>query len=251
MTLLLLHGFGGTPAAFDSLLRFESLDAQDVLRPSISAGGSSFEEEVDRVAALLPEGTDVFGYSLGGRIALGLLARHPGRVRSLVLAGAHPGLDEPAARRERRLLDAQRAEQVATLGVGPFFEGWDAQPLFGRRPRPDRTGLTAPALARMFRVLGLGTMPSYWEALSRARCALSYLVGEDDDRYLDIARRVAVVCPDARILTVPASDHDVLGCQPEFVASAIAETIAARRGSIRPSAPPVARRGADTKRSLR
>src|SRR5918994_2974722 len=65
----------------------------------------SYEQMADDVAALLrhlgTEGADVFGYSMGGAVALQVAIRHPEVVRKLVVAsasytsdGAHPELME-------------------------------------------------------------------------------------------------------------------------------------------------------------
>ena len=57
----------------------------------------TFEQEADDTAALLKhleiDGADVFGYSDGGNVGLGLAIRHPKRVRKLVVAGTNTSND--------------------------------------------------------------------------------------------------------------------------------------------------------------
>lgn len=217
MKTLLLHGFGATPRAFDPMLHDLVGASSRVVRPALQGEGGSFEGEVDRVAALLDDAPHrVFGYSMGGRIALGLLARHPAKVGSLVLASAHPGLAEDE-RDARRRLDAKRAADLRAGGMSAFFERWDRQPLFSRRPTPDRSGLTTDALARVLTRLSPADMPSLWEVLGRSTVPLTYLVGEHDTKYLAVSRRISALRPDARVRVVAGADHDVLGCAPEVV----------------------------------
>src|SRR5882724_11833530 len=91
--LLLLHGFTGGPFTWDGVVA-SLRNERRVLRPFLLGHGaetarvdrpdgaeSSFESEVDRIADLVRgaqlRNVHVCGYSLGGRIALGLLARAP------------------------------------------------------------------------------------------------------------------------------------------------------------------------------
>jgi len=215
MTTLLLHGFGATPRAFDPMLL--GAGETPVVRPTIDGEGGSFEGEVDRIASLLaPAPHTVFGYSMGGRIALGLLARHPQKVGRLVLASANPGLEEDE-RPRRRQLDAKRAADVRAGGMSAFFARWDEQPLFSRRPTPDRSGLSTDTIARILTRLSPGDMPSHWSVLAGSSVPLTYLAGEHDPKYCKVAERVAELRPDARVRIVPGADHDVLGCAPEIV----------------------------------
>jgi len=99
---VLIHGFAGSPASWDAVVERLPED-WSVLRPALAghdplAGWPqevrSFEDEVDRLAHEIGPGPPslLCGYSLGGRLALGLLARHPGRFAAALVIGAHPGL---------------------------------------------------------------------------------------------------------------------------------------------------------------
>jgi len=89
--LLLLHGFGGAAWNFTELAPL--LPGRRLLVPDLPGhGGSeplpapSLAAFADAVATLLDEPTAVLGHSMGGVVALRLAERHPGLVRSLVLA---------------------------------------------------------------------------------------------------------------------------------------------------------------------
>jgi len=96
--LLLIHGGGSTiPSNWGMLIplleRSRSLLAVELQGHGRTPAGDrepSFEESADDVAAVLDElqlaPVDVLGFSNGGQVALQLAARHPERVRRLVLA---------------------------------------------------------------------------------------------------------------------------------------------------------------------
>ncbi|HVS66649.1 MAG TPA: alpha/beta fold hydrolase [Thermoanaerobaculia bacterium] len=102
---VLIQGFAGSPASWDAVVERLPEDWR-VLRPTLAghdprAGWPQdvrgFEDEVDRLAHEIGPGPPslLCGYSLGGRLALGLLARHPGRFAAALVIGAHPGLPGP------------------------------------------------------------------------------------------------------------------------------------------------------------
>lgn len=104
--LLLLHGLVGSARNWRknirSLARHASVYALDLLNMGesdrIAGCDSSLEATADRVAAFMDalglEDVDIAGHSHGGAVAMMLAARHPDRVRSLILfAPANPYCD--------------------------------------------------------------------------------------------------------------------------------------------------------------
>ena len=123
-----LHGFTGAPESWDEVraalpaggrVECPSLLGHD---PGDTFTSPTFEAEVDRLARqlrgrasdpLLHSSVDepwhLAGYSLGGRLALGLLAGHPSLFASATLIGTSPGLEGEDERRQRREADERRA----------------------------------------------------------------------------------------------------------------------------------------------
>jgi pimeloyl-ACP methyl ester carboxylesterase len=150
----------------------------------------SYELMADDVAALLrhlgTEGADVFGYSMGGAVALQVAIRHPEVVRKLVVAsasytseGAHPELLEMIPTitpeifagspiEEEYLRLAPNPEDFPTLVAK--LKRLDMEPFAW--PQEDIRGITAPTLiivgdsdairlehaVELFRLLGGGVM---------------------------------------------------------------------------------------------
>jgi 2-succinyl-6-hydroxy-2,4-cyclohexadiene-1-carboxylate synthase len=239
---VLLHGFTGSPASFDGVV--EALPVtMPVLRPTLlghgAAGGDagSFEAEVDRLAAQVGESgfrrPVLCGYSLGGRVALGLLARHPSLFARAVIVGAHAGLATEAERAARIESDERWATLLEQEGFAAFVDAWERQPLFAtqaelpeavtRRQRAMRLAHDSSGLARALRVLGSGRMPDLRAGLRKVTVPVALVVGEADAKFRALARSLAdEVLEGAEVRLVPGSGHNVVLEAPRAVGRAIA-----------------------------
>ena len=94
--LALLHGWGLHSGAWDELVpllgRRYRVHAVDLPGHGCSSEveARGFEQAVELVAARVPDGAHLCGWSLGGLIAQGLATRRPAGVDRLVLVGATP-----------------------------------------------------------------------------------------------------------------------------------------------------------------
>ena len=123
--LVFLHGFLGAPSMWQDVIAMTEHDGPveslllpgHGLEPWLSAG-ETFEEVVDAVVRRIPfdEPALFVAYSMGARLALGIAARHPGRVAGLVLVGVDPGLTTDGERRAR-LLGRRAGPQDRGMGA--------------------------------------------------------------------------------------------------------------------------------------
>lgn len=240
-TLALLHGFTGGPASWDRVLA--ALPREPVsFRPWLLGHGSppagadveSFEEEVGRLATWLADRGSSFhlaGYSLGGRLALGLLARHPHLFTAATLIGTSPGLAGAAERRQRAELDEVRARTLESGGVETFVDIWQGLPLFASQAampaeilaeqRRQRLVHGIEGLARSLRILGPARMLDYRPDLETLDVPVTLLAGELDEKFCQLGRDLAERLPRGRFEKVNGAGHNLLLEAPEAVARAL------------------------------
>jgi 2-succinyl-6-hydroxy-2,4-cyclohexadiene-1-carboxylate synthase len=228
--LLLLHGFTGGARTMWPLGR-RLADVRHVAAVDLPGHGRTgvpanphlfgFEHTVDALARLLEQRNhmpaDVVGYSMGGRIALGLAVRHPEHVASLSLIGASAGISDAVERSARRRSDDDLAEDLEDHGLEMFVERWMASPIFDSQVRlgPDaladaraqRMDNDPEGLAGSLRGAGSGSQPSYWHDLAGVEVPTLLVVGDEDPRFRAIAMRLAAGLSGSTISVVPEAGH--------------------------------------------
>ncbi|HVY27060.1 MAG TPA: alpha/beta fold hydrolase [Polyangiaceae bacterium] len=219
MQYLLLHGFTGTPASLSELNAPAGSLAPALAGHLQTPVVGGFEAEVERLAALAGERTGLFGYSLGGRLALGLLARYPRRFQRAVVVSAQPGLSSSAERAARRDADGRFVRMLREQGLAAFVDAWEALPLWesqrrlsetarqaqrAQRLRHDAAGLTQSLLQH-----GLGEMPDLRPFLATVETQVELVAGEHDDKFVKLNQELVSVLPHAHLTIVPGVGHNV------------------------------------------
>jgi 2-succinyl-6-hydroxy-2,4-cyclohexadiene-1-carboxylate synthase len=244
--LILLHGFTGHADCFGDLIdqlphgrdraRAYTLLGHAWEAPDVPLA-NTFEEEVDRVADLIRHDctgkVTLCGYSLGGRVALVLLARHPELVASAILIGVNPGLESEQERTARAAGDGKWIRMLKEQGLEAFIDAWEAQPMFAsqrrlaenvqldqrrRRIRHDPKGL-----ATSMDVLGLSNMPNMWPELRNLHLPVHLVVGELDAKFRGIAETMVTRMPSARLHVIAGSGHNVVLEKPAALIAILAD----------------------------
>jgi 2-succinyl-6-hydroxy-2,4-cyclohexadiene-1-carboxylate synthase len=237
----LLHGFTGSPESYDRVVR-DLGSEQRPLIPFLTGHGldwrgraaDSFESEVSRLLDLLSDIEPprfLCGYSLGARVALGMLSRAPTMFDGAVLIGLHPGLEAKSARDERRALDAQRARLLREDGLAAFIESWESLPLFASQrglasnlrveQRDCRLAHDPDGLARSLEVLGLAEMPNYRGAMVSLEVPITLMTGALDIKFSKIAKELSKQNVHIQAEQVDGVGHNVLLEAPSAVAAAL------------------------------
>jgi len=246
LPVVALHGFTGSSVSFRTVIGALDPAPPVVMTPALLGHDpegvdpqvDSFEAEVDRIARLLRERAPVFhlaGYSLGGRVAIGLLVRHPALFATATLIGAQPGLPSETDRAERRAADARWCRVLSEDGVAAFVEQWEALPLFAtqqklspeslRLQRTERLRHDARGLRRSLEILGLGAMPSYWESLHEVMVPTTCMAGDHDRKFTAIAKDMSKRLQNATVEIVADAGHNLLLERPDAVARALSRSL--------------------------
>ena len=238
-TLVMLHGFTGSAAAWGSHLDILAADGWRVIALDLPGHGQSdapddplrytieycqqviltvlHELGVSRGEAVL------MGYSMGGRIAL--YAAFSGFFRALILESASPGLADPVEREQRRMSDEALAVSIERDGVQAFVDRWEKLPLFASQHtlpfetrealRRQRLQNRASGLAQSLRGAGTGVQPPLHARLPTLRIPVLLIAGELDTKFTTIARFMAQALPHAQLCIVPGAGHAVHLERPE------------------------------------
>ena len=198
--IALLHGFGQTGRCWGPLAAALARD-HEVVRLDAPGHAGSGEVAADlpttgRLAAATAGPAVYLGYSMGARMALHVATEAPEVVRALVLLGGTPGIEDEAARAERRAADLALADRIRTGGVPAFVEHWLGLPMFAGLPPEgrfvdERRRNTAEGLATSLELAGTGAQAPLWAALPAIEVPVLVVAGADDLRYAAIAERTA------------------------------------------------------------
>jgi len=181
-----------------------------------------FEANVDAVAqrihTQLQQPYHLVGYSLGARLALGLLARYRQRIARVSLIGVNPGLGCERQRRERCEADSRWINRLRRDGLADFVDAWEKLPLFASqahvdpqrlaRQRAIRMGHDAEQLAQSLEQMGLAQMPDYRDALRRWNRPLRVIAGALDHKFRALAEEIAAIDPNFRLVTLDGCGHN-------------------------------------------
>lgn len=244
-TLCFLHGFMGASSDWRPIV--QALDDEfQGLTIDLPGHGQSLDQpdeiySVEGTTEAIVEVLDaeeissctLVGYSMGGRVALSLVLRHPERVERLVLESASPGLRTENERAERREVDAERAKRIEE-DLESFLADWYRLPLFESLARHHlveemvrtRSENDPSELARALRGLSPGRQASFWERLTEIECPTLVLTGALDEKYTTITQETAARIDPARRVVIPKAGHNVHAERPAAFLNALRRFLA-------------------------
>jgi len=220
--LVFLHGIGGNRHSFDDQLPAFADRWRCVAWDMPGYGGSplpaalTFPAMADALARLLDHlGADdaaVVGHSMGGMVAQEFVARHPGRVRSLVLSATSPAFGKPGGDWQQQFL----AERLKPLDAGKTpadFADRLVAGMFGDRAAPDAVARAAACMAALPAATYRAALECIVtfdrrDALGDVACPTLCLAGEKDGNAPPaVMERMAAKIPACRYHCMPALGH--------------------------------------------
>jgi pimeloyl-ACP methyl ester carboxylesterase len=169
--------------------------------PAAYDGHRMADDLITVMDAIGLERTDFMGYSLGGRLAIDLLARFPDRFSSVVIAGVGLSPGRPDSALTAAIAAALETDDVSTITdpavrlMRQIFEGGPTDP----------TGNDLKALGAAYRSSGWYD-PIDEDSLRRTQVPVLVVIGENDQG-LPLARRLIETVPHGELVVLPGEDH--------------------------------------------
>lgn len=203
-----LHGFTQTKESWLPVISAIDGEYSHCIIDAPGHGGSTFGQRTlqqagDDVAETMQPGVLV-GYSMGARIALHTALQHPEIITGLVLISGTAGLDDETDRRNRRESDESLAQHIAEIGVEHFIPEWLSNPMFRGLSTeladiPLRCKNTSKGLGDSLRYAGTGTQKPLWDVLHTFTMPVLLIAGENDEKFINNARRMHAVIPNCQL----------------------------------------------------
>jgi 2-succinyl-6-hydroxy-2,4-cyclohexadiene-1-carboxylate synthase len=235
--VLLVHGFTGAQEDFTDhrsrfaeharVVTFDHRGHGDSDDPTEASAYSLDRLAADTLAVADALGLDRFrllGHSMGGMVARRVVLAHPDRVEALVLMDTSPGPPEGI---DPALVEVA-AEVALTDGMTALRALLDEVDVLGseadqrvRATRPGYDAFNAHKWARVSPVAyatlarEIVAQPDELAAMVGIECPTLVIVGEQDARFLDDARRIAATIPGADLVVVPDAGHSPQFENPE------------------------------------
>ncbi|WP_353735977.1 MULTISPECIES: 2-succinyl-6-hydroxy-2,4-cyclohexadiene-1-carboxylate synthase [unclassified Okeania] len=228
--ILLLHGFMGSSNDFVDFIPqlCEYFCCLTVDLPghgkTIVTGSDEYYDMENTAIALIHlldelkiDNCYLFGYSMGGRLALYMTISFPTRFNKLILESASPGLKTEVERSLRRQSDLKLADKLENSNFQEFLSNWYSQGLFKSLRQNNslekvierRLENKPLELAKSLRNLGTGNQPSLWDKLLNHQIPTLLMVGESDDKFKAINLKIAELCQVANLKIIPESGHNI------------------------------------------
>lgn len=216
------HGFGGSGLDFevvaDKLNGHRALIALNLPghggRPANELGRDSI---LNFMRSHAHEPFRVMGYSMGGRFTLRLAVEGAIQMEKLCLIGTTAGLRSESERRERQVFEALLAQKLSTLSPPNFQDWWCNLGVIAsqqRMPSHYRDSMHKRRLLNDLDALQLanqywGTLgtPSLWSGLNHLSHEVCLIVGDEDEKYAQIANEMSNLLPFASVNKVLRAGH--------------------------------------------
>lgn len=229
----MLHGFMGSGRVFDHLIPELKSFSNPITIDLVGHGGTrtpdnpelyKTENQVSQLSSILNrlrfEPLCLYGYSMGGRLALQLATAHSDFFSALILESTHCGLPSQKEKEQRAKTDQKRAEDLLN-NKQRFLEKWSSLPLFTQTPEPYKTlyreiseKQDAKNMAYSLLEFGSGVMPAVCHNLPMLQMPVHLVAGSQDPAYVSRMTKMSGQITDSHLHIVQSAGHRVHTDQP-------------------------------------
>lgn len=230
--VVLLHGFTGSHSTWRALTDELHQQYQTIAIDLLGHGRSDCPENKDRyrmdrtiedlfyiINELKLESIRLVGYSMGGRVAIAFALTYPKLVKQLIVESSSPGLSLSSEREARVASDNSLATRIEQDGLAWFARYWGDIPLFASQKQlsketqqqlvESRLNNNALGLANSLRGIGTGQQTSYWQRMKELIIPVTFIVGEYDEKYVTLARKMQEEVRQAQVIVIRQAGHNV------------------------------------------
>lgn len=231
--LFMLHGFMGSGKVFEHLTdplkkRFTPVTVDLAGHGKTTTKPDASNYSVDVQTAQLKSVFDrfrcdkffLYGYSMGGRLALQFATRYPEVISGLCIESSHDGIQNSTERAERKQADDANAELIEK-DYKRFISRWAALPLFASTPERFKEkyhriseSQDPLSMAASLRGFGSGVMPGIGEEVKSLKIPVHYLAGEADKKYVSIMQDMHERTPHSVLTKAREAGHRIHTDQP-------------------------------------
>ena len=219
--LVFLHGAFGTAEGWGGILSTLAKTHQVIVVELQGHGHTgdidrplSFRQMAEDVAALLQnlkiKEADVFGYSMGGGVALALAIQHPDLVRKLAILGATAGATKDT-------YDSEAYKQFKSITPENFNFPQVKEPYTRVAPDPSKWSVLVAKIIQMDDAFQ-GFAAKDVQAI---QAQTLIMLGDHDGVRPEHAVEMFRLIPNSQLAIFPASDHFLLFMNPEKVLSTL------------------------------
>ncbi|MEA5579059.1 2-succinyl-6-hydroxy-2,4-cyclohexadiene-1-carboxylate synthase [Anabaena sp. UHCC 0451] len=231
--ILFLHGFMGNIEEFDAAIKlldndfsYLTLDLPGHGKTQVLGGDEYYKIEstaqgiINLLDNLNIQKCFLVGYSMGGRLALYLTLYFPERFIKVVLESASPGLPTNAERLARIKSDYQITCKLIRIidenEFHTFLNNWYNLPIFGniknhpayQRMLESRLTNNPLELGKSLQFMGTGYQPSLWDKIEENQLPLLLLVGEFDEKFVNINTAISYRTELAKLQIIKQAGHN-------------------------------------------
>jgi 2-succinyl-6-hydroxy-2,4-cyclohexadiene-1-carboxylate synthase len=228
--IFFLHGFMGEISDFNFFYGHLKDDfcLVGLSYPIVDTNFNDYLQQLKSLIDKFPAPRYFVGYSMGGRIGLGLSFNFSGIFKKQIIISAHPGLGSIEENNNRYMHDQKILNEIHNEESWPLFlNKWYQQELFGKlKSNANFNELLEKKFNKInhykaqLKFFSLGLQNNYWSQ----KTPTNFIVGELDKKYLKIGEKFIQKSSNHQLSIISNAGHKCYFEAPEEILFQITNT---------------------------